>query len=95
MRKIFPEAVSIFIMPPSFETLEKRLRGRGTDSDEVIARRVAAAQDEMRQVDEFDYVIINNDLQKALGELVSVVRAARQRTSVVRARNPEVFLPAV
>jgi guanylate kinase len=94
VRKIFPSAVGIFIMPPSFETLEERLRGRGKDSDEVIRRRTAAAEDEMRQVDQFDYVIINNDLQKALDEMVSVVRAARLRTAVVRVRKPEVFLPA-
>ena len=95
VRGIFPDAVSIFIQPPSFEVLEKRLRGRGTDSEEVIAQRLAAAVDEMRQVDHFDYVIINNDLQVALDELSCVVRAARLRTALVRARNPLSFLPAV
>lgn len=94
VRRIFPEAVAIFILPPSFRALEKRLRGRGTDSQEVIAKRLAAAESEMRQVDHFDYVIINNDLQVALDELCSVVSAARLRIAQVRARNPNCFLPA-
>lgn len=93
VRTIFPEAVSIFILPPSFEALELRLRGRGTDSAEVIARRLAAAEDEMRQVEHFGYVIINNDLQVALDELCCVVKAARLRTAQVRARCPQSFLP--
>ena len=58
VRKVFPDAVGVFILPPSIEELERRLRGRGTDSEEVIARRVLAAQGEMRHVGEFDYVII-------------------------------------
>lgn len=95
VREIFPDAVSIFILPPSFDVLEKRLRGRGTDSETVIAQRLVAAEDEMRQVDHFDYVIINNDLQVALDELCCVVRCARLRTGLVRARNPLSFLPAV
>ena len=95
VRQVFPQAVSIFILPPSFEVLEKRLRGRGTDSEEVIALRLTGARDEMRQVDRFDYVIINNDLQVALDELSTVVRAARLRTPLMRLRNPASFLPAV
>ncbi len=95
VRSIFPEAVGIFILPPSFEALEQRLRGRGTDSAEVIAQRLAAAEDEMRQVDHFDYVIINNDLQIALDELCCVARAARLRIPQVRGRCPQSFLPAL
>ncbi|MDP5239098.1 guanylate kinase [Uliginosibacterium sp. 31-16] len=95
VRQIFPQAVSIFILPPSFEVLESRLRGRGTDSEEVITRRLVGARDEMQQVDQFDYVIINNDLQVALDELSTVVRAARLRTPLIRVRYPQSFLPAV
>lgn len=95
VRRFFPDAVSIFILPPSFATLEQRLRGRGTDSEAIIQKRVAAAHHEMRQVDQFAYVIINNDLQVALEELCAIVCAARLRTALVRQRNPEVFLPAV
>ncbi len=91
MRRQFPEAVSIFVLPPSIAELERRLRGRGSDSEDVIARRVAGAYGEMRHVDEFDFVIINNDLDVALGELKAAVRASRLRFSRQRARHPDVF----
>jgi guanylate kinase len=91
MRRQFPEAVSIFILPPSIAELERRLHGRGSDSDDVIARRVAAALGEMRHVGEFDFVIINNDLDVALGELKAAVCASRLRFPRQRARHPDVF----
>jgi guanylate kinase len=92
VRAQFPEAVSIFILPPSYAVLEQRLRGRGTDSAEVIARRLAAARDEMRRVCDFDYAIINNDLPIALLDLRAVTRAARLRTRQTQERNPAVFV---
>jgi len=91
MRRQFPEAVSIFVLPPSIAELERRLRARGSDSEDVIARRVAAAYGEMRHVDEFDFVIINNDLDVALGELKAAVCASRLRFPRQRARFPDVF----
>jgi guanylate kinase len=91
MRRQFPEAVSIFILPPSIAELARRLHGRGSDSDDVIARRVAAALGEMRHVGEFDFVIINNDLDVALGELKAAVCASRLRFPRQRARHPDVF----
>jgi len=91
MRRQFPESVSIFILPPSVAELENRLRRRGADSEDVIARRVAGALGEMRHVGEFDFVIINNDLDVALGELKAAVRASRLRFSRQRARHPDVF----
>jgi guanylate kinase len=91
VRKHFKETIGIFILPPSMETLHARLSGRGTDSAETVARRIAAAQDEMRHVDEFDYVIINDDLQQALADLVSVVRAARLAYKSQRQRHPALF----
>jgi guanylate kinase len=91
MRRQFPEAVGIFVLPPSIAELERRLRGRGSDSDDVIARRVAGAEAEMRHVGEFDFVIINNDLDAALGELKAVVRASRLRVARQRARHPALF----
>lgn len=91
VRALLPGAVSIFIVPPSIEELERRLRARGQDSEEVIQRRVAAALGELRHVGEFDFVIINNDLQEALEDLVAAVRAARLDFSRQRARHPEVF----
>jgi guanylate kinase len=91
MRRQLPEAVGIFIMPPSIAELENRLRRRGADSEDVIARRVAAALGEMRHVGEFDFVIINNDLDVALGELKAAVCASRLRFPRQRARHPDVF----
>jgi guanylate kinase len=91
VRKQFPAAIGIFVLPPSLAVLEGRLTGRGTDAADVIARRLAAAQDEMRHVTEFDYVIINDELQQALVDLLSVVRASRLRLENQRARHPRLF----
>lgn len=91
VRSIFPGAIGIFILPPSLEELERRLTGRGTDNNEVISRRLAAAQAEMRHVGEFDYVIINDSLEQALTDLRSVVRASGLRCSVQRIRHADLF----
>lgn len=87
VRKAFPDAVGIFILPPSLEALEARLRGRGTDSDEVIAGRLLGARGEMRHVGEFDYVILNNELAHAVDDLVAIVRASRLRYAKQHARH--------
>lgn len=79
VRRLFPECISIFILPPSREALEQRLKGRGKDNGDVIARRMAAVRDDVAHVAEFDYVIINDDLNEALRELTAVVLAARVR----------------
>ena len=79
VRRLFPECISIFILPPSIEALEKRLKGRGTDAADVIARRMAAVREDVAHVAEFDYVIINDDLNEALHEFNAVVLAARLR----------------
>lgn len=91
VRKIFPAAIGIFILPPSLVELERRLSGRGTDSAETIARRMAAARDEMRHMAEFDYVIINDDLQQALGDLLSVARASRLSFKAQSQRHAALF----
>ena len=91
VRKAFPSAIGIFILPPSLEELKSRLSGRGTDSAETIARRIAAARDEMRHVDEFDYVIINDDLQQALDNLRSIVSATRLQYTTQRKRHSSLF----
>jgi guanylate kinase len=91
VRALMPQAVGIFILPPSVAELERRLRARGQDSEEVIQRRVAAALGEMRHVDEFDFVIINNNLQEALTDLAAAVRAARLKFPQQRTRHPDVF----
>jgi guanylate kinase len=77
VRRLFPEAIGIFILPPSLDVLTERLKGRGTDAAEVIARRLAAAREDIGHVEEFDYVIINDDFNTALQELLAVVRAQR------------------
>jgi guanylate kinase len=77
VRKIFPDATGVFILPPSLEALQERLKGRGQDSAEVIARRLAAARDDIRHVEEFDYVIINDDFNTALQDLIAVFRVQR------------------
>lgn len=91
VRGRFGDAIGIFVMPPSMVELENRLRKRGLDSEEVIQRRVAAALGEMRHAGEFDFVIINNDLQVALGELRAAVLASRLRFARQKARHPEMF----
>lgn len=77
VRKLYPQAISIFILPPSLEALEERLHGRGQDSAEIIAKRLAVARDEMRHVVEFDYVTINDDFSVALEDLRAIIRAQR------------------
>ena len=91
VRKLFPAAIGIFILPPSMDELTRRLTGRGTDAAEVIERRLAAAQAEMRHVGEFDYVIINDLLESALDDLRAVVRASRLSHAAQSARHGELF----
>ena len=77
VRKALPEALSIFILPPSLTVLEQRLRQRQTDSEEVIARRLSEAVDEIQQALTFDYVVSNRSLQQAEEELWCIFQAAR------------------
>lgn len=77
VRSLFPQAISIFILPPSLETLHARLTNRGQDSAEVIARRFAAAREEMSHVAEFDYVTINDEFDSALQDICAIVRSQR------------------
>lgn len=79
VRKIFPDAIQIFILPPSRAVLLQRLRSRGQDSEEVIARRTRDAITEMSHCREFDYVIVNDDFDVALSDLKSIFRTARLR----------------
>ncbi|OGR35661.1 MAG: guanylate kinase [Desulfovibrionales bacterium GWA2_65_9] len=81
VKSVFPQGLFVFIMPPSREELERRLRGRGTDSDEAIARRLGNALGELRQAGQFDYLIVNGDLDTAADELRAIYVAGRARTS--------------
>ncbi|ROH86825.1 guanylate kinase [Pseudomethylobacillus aquaticus] len=80
VRKLLPQAVSIFVLPPSLEELARRLNDRGQDSADVIAIRLAAAREEMRHVTEFDYVTINDSFAVALEDIQAIVRAQRLRS---------------
>lgn len=88
VRCVYPESVGVFIVPPSFGTLETRLQGRGQDSAEVIAQRVANARKELQHLNEFPYVIINENLDKALAELLAVFASARVRLNNQSQRFP-------
>ena len=77
VRKIFPQLVGMFILPPSIEELRRRLQGRGKDAPETIERRIAGAREEISHVLEFEYIIVNDRFEQALEEIRSVVHAAR------------------
>jgi guanylate kinase len=85
VRKSMPGASTIFILPPSRRALEERLRGRGTDSEEVIQRRLRDAVGDMSHWDEFDYVVVNDDFGRAADDLVSVVSGSGEGLRASRA----------
>jgi len=91
VKKQFPDAVGIFILPPSIDALEERLKKRGQDDAHVITRRLLAAGGEIAHASEFEYVIINQEFASALTELGAIVRAARCRFSQQTARNASLF----
>ena len=77
VKRHFPESTSIFILPPSFNALRSRLKGREQDSDEVIERRLAAAAHDVAHADAFDYIMVNDDFDHALLDLVAITRSVR------------------
>ena len=87
IKKKFPEAVSVMILPPDFKTLEKRLRSRGTNTEEDIKRRLDRAREEMKFYGDYDYLIVNydNEVRAAADELISIVKCEHMRTL----RNPD------
>jgi len=91
VRKLIPDAVGIFILPPSADTLRRRLLDRGQDSDAVIERRLRAARGEIAHLAEFDYVIINNSFDDAVEDLVSIVRSTRLRIDVQVSRHSDLI----
>jgi len=91
VRRLIPEAQSIFILPPSKAALEERLRGRGQDSDEVISRRMRDAEAEMKHYDEFDFLIINDEFETALNELHCIFIAQRMRCSRQSAKHKQLI----
>jgi guanylate kinase len=91
VRKQFPQAAGIFILPPSIDALEERLNKRGQDEAHVIARRLLAAGGEIAHAPEFEYAIINEDFATALSELRAIVTATRCRFAQQAARNASLF----
>jgi guanylate kinase len=87
VRRLVPGTVGIFVLPPSLEALEARLKGRGQDDAQVIARRMTAAREEISHAAEYDYVIINEDFSRAALDLRSIVRAERLKTAIQLARH--------
>jgi guanylate kinase len=83
VRKAFPDAVSVFILPPSYTDLERRLRGRGAENEGNFRRRLQAAGEELTLYRRYDYAIINDDLDRSVENLKAIIRAARCRTSRV------------
>ena len=88
IKKIYPECISIFIIPPSFEILEKRLRDRGTDSEQSITRRLSCAKTELGKYKQFDYIVFNNNLEDAIKNVLSIIEAEKSKIE----RNEKVIL---
>ena len=80
IREKMPEAVSIFIMPPSFAELKRRLSGRGTESEELIQKRLASALGEIKRAAEYDYIVVNEDITAAADDIMSVILSSRLKT---------------
>jgi len=91
VRRLMRQVVSIFILPPSPEVLESRLKSRGQDGEEAVARRLAAARHEIAHVSEYEYVIINEDFNRAAQDLRSIIRAERLKLARQLARNLNLF----
>jgi len=91
VRRLMRPAASVFILPPSLEVLEARLRGRALDGPEALARRLATAREEIGHVGEYDYVIINDDFNRAALDLRSIIRAERLKLSRQLPRHGNLF----
>jgi guanylate kinase len=81
VRKSFPNALLIFILPPSLAVLEERIRQRGTDEEKVIAKRLDNARGEIRLASDYDFVVINDDLEETVQALCAIVKSERHRTA--------------
>ncbi|MBM4181985.1 MAG: guanylate kinase [Betaproteobacteria bacterium] len=87
VRRLMPKACGVFILPPSLPELRRRLEGRGTDSAEVIARRLAAAREDISHALAFDYLVVNDRFEDALADLLSITRARRLSMDVQARRQ--------
>ena len=91
VKRLFPEACNIFIIPPSFEILEKRLRGRGTDDDESIIKRLDIAKDELARAIEFDYIVENDVLEEAVEDIITIIKAEKLKVNKMKNKLSEVI----
>lgn len=91
VRRLIPECVSVFIVPPSPEILRDRLVGRGTDAPDVVERRLAEAREECSHVGMFDYLVVNDDFREALADLLAIVRSQRLRMIAQQARHRQLL----
>lgn len=78
VKKMFPDMLTLFVTPPSIAELEKRLRGRGTETEEVIRKRLARAEEEAKGMEDYEYLVVNDDLQECVEEIHSIVKAAKR-----------------
>ena len=81
IRKKYPKSITIFLMPPSFEELERRLRGRGTESEEAITRRLGLARSELSKYKLFDYIVFNDNVENAIEGVISIIDAEKSKTT--------------
>ena len=91
VKKLCPEAVFIFIIPPSISELERRLRKRGTESDEVIAKRVAEAAGEIKKAVNYDYILVNAALEDAVEDFKSIIKAEKMKIEYSKNKIEEVL----
>lgn len=81
VKRLFPDCVLCFIIPPDFSELEKRLRGRGTDTEESIIKRLGRAKDEFKFIENYDYLILNDSIENAAHRIFNIVQAEQMRTN--------------
>ena len=84
VRKFFPECISIFIVPPSFDALEERLKGRGTETDESLNRRLGIAREELLRAKEYDYIVVNDKLDDCVNDVCAIINAEHSKYSQMK-----------
>lgn len=91
VKRIFPDSCNIFIIPPSFSVLENRLRGRGTDDDESIIKRLEIAKNELLRAEEFDYIVENDVLEEAVEDIIAIIKAEKLKIKIMKNKLSEVI----
>jgi guanylate kinase len=91
VKKAFPDATKIFIIPPSMSELERRLRGRGTDSEEAILKRLEIAKSEILRAEEYDFIVENDELENAVEDVITIVNSQLLKTDKMKNKIKEVI----